>query len=93
VDKRADYWAFGVVLYEMLTGRRAFEGGDVTEVLASVIKDAPSLDALPSGTPASVRRLAAPLPCEGSAGTDRRREHHSSRDLDEALSGSASAPT
>ena len=57
VDRRADMWAFGVVFYEMLTGRRAFEGGDVTEVLASVIKDAPALDALPPGTPASIRRL------------------------------------
>jgi serine/threonine protein kinase len=57
VDRRADLWAFGAVVYEMLTGRRAFEGGDVTEVLASVIKDTPSLDALPPGTPASIRRL------------------------------------
>ena len=57
VDKRADTWAFGVVLYEMLTGRRAFDGHDVTEVLAAVIKDTPSLDALPPGTPPSIRRL------------------------------------
>ena len=57
VDRRADMWAFGVVLYEMLTGRRAFDGGDVTEVLASVIKDTPALDALPAGTPDSIRRL------------------------------------
>jgi serine/threonine-protein kinase len=57
VDRRADLWAFGCVLYEMLTGRRAFQGDDVTEVLASVIKDAPALDRLPSETPAPIRRL------------------------------------
>jgi serine/threonine-protein kinase len=57
VDRRADLWAFGVVLYEMLTGRRAFDGREVTDVLASVIKDAPSLDALPADVPPGVRRL------------------------------------
>ena len=56
-DRRADVWAFGVVLYETLTGRRAFGGDDVTEVMAAVIRDTPSLDALPPGTPAAVRRL------------------------------------
>jgi eukaryotic-like serine/threonine-protein kinase len=57
VDKRADIWAFGVVLYEMLTGRRLFSGETVSETLASVIKDEPSLDRLPSDTPPNVRRL------------------------------------
>lgn len=57
VDRRADLWAFGVVLYEMLTGRRAFDGHDVTDVLASVLKDTPPLAALPPQTPPSVRRL------------------------------------
>ena len=57
VDRRADVWAFGVVLYEMLTGRRAFGGPEVSDVLASVLKDTPPLDALPSDTPESVRRL------------------------------------
>ena len=59
VDKRADIWAFGVVLYEMLTGRRLFGGDTVTEVIASVIKDAPSLDALPASTPPRLRQLLA----------------------------------
>ncbi len=57
VDRRADLWAFGVVLYEMLTGRRAFDGREVTDVLAAVIKDAPSLDTLPPDVPPAVRRL------------------------------------
>ena len=57
LDKRTDIWAFGVVLYEILTGRRAFSGDDVTEVLASVIRDAPDMAALPAGTPEAIRRL------------------------------------
>jgi len=57
VDKRADVWAFGVVLYEMLTGRRAFAGDDVSETLASVLKDTPSIALLPDDVPSSIRRL------------------------------------
>src|SRR5262245_53956590 len=53
VDKRADIWAFGVVLYELLTGKRPFQGGDVTDTLASVVKDQPDLNLIPS----RVRRL------------------------------------
>ncbi len=48
VDKRADIWAFGCVFFEMLTGRRLFQGSDVSEILASVIKDQPDLSALPA---------------------------------------------
>ena len=47
-DRRADIWAFGVVLYEMLTGRQLFTGETATETLASVIKDEPKLDTLPA---------------------------------------------
>ncbi len=54
VDKRADIWAFGVVLYEMLTARRPFGGETVSEILAAVIKDEPEWKALPAGLPAAV---------------------------------------
>ncbi len=51
VDKRADVWAFGCVLYEMLTGRRAFEGGDVSDTLAAVLRGEPAWNAIPSDVP------------------------------------------
>ena len=57
VDKRGDIWAFGVVFYEMLTGRRAFEGDDISITLASVLKEDVKWQALPADLPASLRRL------------------------------------
>jgi len=57
VDKRSDVWAFGCVLYEMLTGNRPFQGRDVSEVLAYVLTQQPDWAALPASTPPSIRRL------------------------------------
>jgi len=57
VDKRADVWAFGCVLFEMLAGRKAFDGGDISEVLAGVIKSDLDWTLLPAETPAPIRRL------------------------------------
>ena len=57
VDKRADIWAFGVVLYEMVTGRRAFPGDEISDVLAAVLRQDIDWSALPEDTPPRLRRL------------------------------------
>ena len=57
VDKRADVWAFGAVLYEMLTGQKPFVGDDVSDTLALVLKFEPAWDALPADTPPRIRQL------------------------------------
>ena len=57
VDKRADVWAFGAVLYEMLTGRRCFDGEDVGETFAAILRATPDWSALPVATPPAIRRL------------------------------------
>src|SRR5262249_18500799 len=55
VDKRADVWAFGCVLFEMIAGARPFDGDDVAEMIGAVIHKEPAWDRLPSSTPANVR--------------------------------------
>jgi len=79
VDKRADIWAFGCVLYEMLARRRLFETDEVSETLAAVLTKDPDWGALPADTPAAIRRLLrrclardqrARLPDIGSARLD-----------------------
>jgi serine/threonine-protein kinase len=57
VDRRADIWAFGAVLYEMLAGRRAFGGESIADVLGAVMEREPDWSALPRETPAHVLRL------------------------------------
>ena len=56
-DRRADIWSFGTVLYELLTGRRAFAGESVSDTLASVLKVEPDWSHLPADTPSAIRRL------------------------------------
>ena len=56
-DKRCDVWAFGCVLYEMLTAKRAFEGEDVSDTLAAVLRGEPDWAALPATVPAAMRTL------------------------------------
>ena len=57
VDKRADIWAFGVVFYEMLSGKRLFEGETVSDTLAAVLRQEIDWQALPAATPTEIRRL------------------------------------
>ena len=57
VDKRADIWAFGCVLFEMLTGRQTFAGDTLTDIIAAVVKNEPEWSALPIETPAGVRSV------------------------------------
>jgi Tol biopolymer transport system component len=57
VDRRTDIWAFGCVFYELLTGNQAFEGEDITEILAAVVKSEPDWTALPAALPGKVRDL------------------------------------
>ncbi len=86
VDKRSDIWAFGCVLYEMLTGKRVFEAETVSDSLAAILRGEVDWSALPATTPLALRRLLAHC-----LEKDRRKRLHdigdASFELDESLSG------
>jgi serine/threonine-protein kinase len=88
VDKRADIWAFGVVLFEMLAGRRLFEGETVSETLASLKKEPVDWSALPADTPPAIRKLL-----RRSLERDRKNRLHDIGDalleIEEAVEGKA----
>src|SRR5215469_2319732 len=86
VDRRADIWAFGCVLYEMLTGKMAFRGDTVTETLAAVLSNEPDWSLLPAATPMRVRVLLQR--CLQKDPKQRLRDIGDARiSLDEVLSG------
>ena len=75
VDRRADIWAFGVSLYEMLAGKAVFARESITETLATVMRDEPDWTALPARRPERIRRLLSALSAsrrETAAAGDRR---------------------
>ncbi len=57
IDKRTDIWAFGCVLYEVLTGKQVFGGETLTDILAAIVHNDPNWEALPEGTPRAIQRL------------------------------------
>jgi serine/threonine-protein kinase len=89
VDKRADIWAFGCVVYELLTGARAFPGETTTDVLAAVVNREPDYWALPPATPPVIRRMLAR--CLDKDPKRRLRDIGDARlDIEDVLNGAAS---
>ena len=89
-DRRADIWSFGAVLYEMLSGKRAFAGESVSDTLATVLKLDPDWNALPGDTPAPIRKLVRRCLTK-----DRKQRLQASGEarivIEETLSGSAAS--
>ncbi|HSE62167.1 MAG TPA: protein kinase [Thermoanaerobaculia bacterium] len=84
IDRRTDVWAFGCVLYEMLTGRRAFDGQTASDVLVSVLEHEPNWQALPRSVPESIRHLLRRC-LEKDAGRRLRDAGDARLDIEEAL--------
>ena len=92
VDRRADIWAFGCVLYEMLTGVRAFDGEDVTEILGAIVKTEPDWSRLPATTPPAIHKLLKR--CLTKDRSQRWRHIGDVRlEIDDAMSGGSGAVT
>src|ERR1700756_4650130 len=90
VDKRTDNWAFGCVLYELLTGKQAFAGDDVTDILAAVVRAEPDWQALAAAAPAKIRDLLRR--CLQKDKTQRLRDAGDARiEIQEALAAPATA--
>jgi Tol biopolymer transport system component len=87
VDKRTDIWAFGCVLYELLTGKQAFHGEDVTDILAAVVRAEPDWQALPSATPMKVRNLL-----RRCLQKDRKQRFHDAADIRIEIEETLAAP-
>jgi Tol biopolymer transport system component len=88
VDKRTDIWAFGCVLYELLCGRPAFEGEDITEILAAVVKTEPDWNRLRESTPPAIRILL-----RRCLQKDRRQRVHDAADIRIEIEETLAAPT
>ena len=90
VDRRTDIWAFGCVLFEMLSGERLFKGEDVTETIVLVMSRDPAWEALPATTPSAIRTLL-----RRCLQRDRARRlsdiHDAQLDIDDVLSGLGAA--
>jgi len=90
VDRRTDIWSFGCVLYECLTGRAAFQGGTVSDLMASILRTEPDLGLLPEGTPPRLRELLAR--CLRKDAKNRLREIGDARIILEELAGRIPPP-
>ena len=67
LDRRVDVWAFGCILFEMLSGRRPFDGETVTDVLSAIISRDPDWTALPEQISVEIRNAPSPMPGKGSS--------------------------